>query len=494
MPTRRSQLSRHRPSTGAATAVAALLLATTLSACAGSGSGSEDRSARERGTDEDVAFTPCDEAECTGEIDDAAFEILMPETWNGTLLLYSHGYRQKEAAPPEFEEPSTEAEPVPGWSTGTKTLGEALLDQGYALAGSAYGSNGWAVREGVAAGEALHQHFVDEVGEPDRTYVWGDSLGGLITQLLAERNPEWVTGAAPLCGVLAGPTANLDLALDVSYATKTLLAPELELTGYDSWDDAVANWQLAYDAVIKAGTDIGTGVPKILLVAALVDAPAATKTYDGSSIESQVRAKAEATLTALGYGTYGRFDVEQRFHGNPSTNAGVDYATRVSEGERSLIDTVGGAGTTDALLAELAAGERLVANETVRNAFAESGTPTGAVKDPTLTLHTTADPLVLVQNETVFKSRATSNADRSGDLVQLYSAPPRTYDEAAGAPYGAGHCNFSMDERLGVVALLDDWARRGVYPAAGRVTETMSGDTGVQVGYVPGAWPAELDE
>jgi hypothetical protein len=100
---------------------------------------------------------------------------------------------------------------------------------------------------------------------------------------------------------------------------------------------------------------------------------------------------------------------------------------------------------------------------------------------------------VLVQNETVFKARASSSPGRSGDLVQLYSAPPASYDQAAGAPYGAGHCNFSVDERLGVIALLDDWARRGVYPAAGRVRESMSGDTGVQVGYVPGAWPAELD-
>jgi hypothetical protein len=468
-----------------------LLLLATLSACA---EGSPDRSTRERGTATDVEFTSCDEAECSGEIDGAAFEILMPETWNGTLLLYSHGYRQSEATPPDFEEPSTEAEPAPGWSTGPKMLGEALLDQGYALAGSAYKSNGWAVADGVEAGEALHQHFVDEVADPDRTYVWGDSLGGLITQLLAERNPEWVTGAAPLCGVLAGPTANLDLALDVSYATKTLLAPEIELSAYDSWDDAVASWQTGYDAVIAAGSDVAAGVPKILLVAALVDAPAATRTYDGSSVESQVRAKAEATLTALGYATYGRYEIEQRFGGNPSTNADVDYASRVSQEERSLIDTVGGAGTTDTLLAQLETGERLVADDAARRAFADSGTPTGAVKDPTITLHTTADPLVLVQNETVFRGRAASNAERSGDLVQLYSAPPATYDQADGAPFGAGHCNFSMDERLGVIALLDRWARGGVYPAPGAVTAAMGGDTGLELNYKPGPWPAELGE
>lgn len=97
------------------------------------------------------------------------------------------------------------------------------------------------------------------------------------------------------------------LALDVSYATRTLLAPQLELTGYDSFDDAVVSWQLAFDAVIAAGGDITAGVPKILLVAALVDAPTRTATYDGGDVESQVRARAASALTALGYLTYGRY-------------------------------------------------------------------------------------------------------------------------------------------------------------------------------------------
>ncbi len=470
--------------------LSAVLLA---AACGGGSGGEEPRSARERSSDKDVDFTSCQEATCAGEIDGAAYEILMPQAWNGTLLLYSHGYRQAEPAPPEFKEPSTKAEPAPGWSTGDEQVAQALLDQGYALAGSAYASNGWAVEDGVEAGEALHEYFVENIADPDRTYVWGDSLGGLITELIAERNPEWVTGAAPLCGVLAGPTANLDLSLDVSYATKTLLDPELELTGYSDWDDAVANWEGAYDAVIAAGSDVETGVPKILLIAALTDAPTRTRDFDGADIESQVRARAEASLTALGYGTYGRYEIEQRFGGNPSTNVGADYGARIDDEERTLIDSVGGAGTTDALLAELETGERVVADEAAREAFATSGTPTGAVKDPTITLHTVADPLVLVQNESVFAARSAANEERSSDLVQLYSVPPASYSPVEGAPYGAGHCNFSSDERLGMIALLDGWARDGVYPAAAAVRRAFGDENGYEPNYKPAAWPAELD-
>ena len=158
--------------------------------------------------------------------------------------------------------------------------------------------------------------------------------------MLAERHPDWVSGAAPLCGVLAGPVMNLDLALDVAYSVKTLIYPELKLTGFASWDEAVQNWEGAYDAVVAAGEDVSVGVPKILITAALVDAPTKTKTYDGSTITSQVEARAESLLTAVGYATYGRYDIEQRFGGNPSGNDGVDYATRVSAEERDLIETV----------------------------------------------------------------------------------------------------------------------------------------------------------
>ena len=63
-------------------------------------------------------------------------------------------------------------------------------------------------REGVAAAEDLHSWFVKNVAEPRRVYVWGESLGGLITEMLAEKHRDWVSGAAPMCGVLAGANAN----------------------------------------------------------------------------------------------------------------------------------------------------------------------------------------------------------------------------------------------------------------------------------------------
>ena len=46
-------------------------------------------------------------------------------------------------------------------------------------------------------------------------------------------------------------------------------------------------------------------------------------------------------------------------------------------------------------------------------ALAEGGDPKGTVQDPTITLHTAADPLVIVQNETYFLDRYTA-AQKAG--------------------------------------------------------------------------------
>jgi alpha-beta hydrolase superfamily lysophospholipase len=465
---------------------AALLTLTLVPALAGCSSEPEAVTVakKQQSTSDNVPLKSCDQVQCTGDLDGAAYEIQLPDKWNGTLLIYSHGYRQAEPSPPDFEPVNNDPAPA-----ATEEVASALLAKGYALAGSAFKTNGWDVLDGVAADEALHTFFVDKIGTPDRVYVWGDSLGGLITETLAEKHPEWVSGAAPLCGVLGGSNLNLDLALDVAYAVKTLIYPDLKLTGFASHDEAVANWQGAYDAITKAGADVPNGVPAILLTAALVDAPGQTKTYDGATIESQVRAKAESILTALGYGTYGRYEIEQRVGGNASGNDGTDYSARVSDAERSLIETVS-SGATDKLLAKLDAGQRVTADPAARSAFGAMGNPDGDLQDPTITLHTTADPLVLVQNEAVFKARVYAAKGRTGDMLQLYTTPPATYPEDTGAPYGAGHCNFTTSQRVGVIDLLDGWVRDGRVPGAAAATEAFPGDDSVTTAYIPTPWPA----
>jgi pimeloyl-ACP methyl ester carboxylesterase len=461
--------------------------ATVISAC--SAHTSTPLTGRQRSvqaTDMNVPFKACAQ-QCTGTIDGAAYAIKLPKQWNGTLLLWSHGYRMANPWPPDFAQVVTTPQVSPDDSdgSGTDPVSQHLLSQGYALAGSAYKSNGWAVADGVQADKQLHAKFVELVGTPQRTYVWGGSLGGLITEIVSEQNPQWVDGAAPICGVLGGPTLNLDLALDVGYAIKALMDPQLKLTGFTSAEEATQNWERAAAAVQKAAADVaGGGTAKVLLVAALADGPTKTQTYDGHDLASQVKARVESVLTALSYGTNGRYEIEQRVGGNPSENTKADYAARIDAGEAGLIAQAGG--SVSALVAKLNSVPRVSADPAARRAFEKLGDTTGQLSVPTLTMHTEDDPLVLVQNEHVFAGRVQSHTD-DGNLVQMYVAPPATYPESTGAPYGAGHCNFSEQQLYGVVSVLDNWVRKGVYPVPAGVAGQFG--PGVDPGYVPSAWP-----
>jgi hypothetical protein len=463
--------------------------ALTLTGCAANSSTTlTSRQKDVQSTDTNVKMTDCG-SQCTGEIDGAKYTIKLPQKWNGTLLLYSHGYRFAAPAPPKFSAVETTAQvsSTDPDGTGSDAVSQKLLAEGYALAGSSYKSNGWAVADGVKAGEELHDEFVKLVGKPKRTYVWGDSLGGLVTEIISEQNPSWVDGAAPMCGAVAGPNYNFDIALDVAFAVKALIDPALKLTGYTSADDAAANWKHASAAVVKAASDVaGGGTAKVVFIASLVNAPTATATYDGHDLTSQVSARVEAMLTALAFGTSGRYELEQRVGGDPSDNTKADYAKRIDSAESSLITVAGG--KVGQLESRLDALPRVTANPTAHDAIEKLGDTTGNISAPTVTMHTEDDPLVLVQNETVLAARSRL-AGKSGNLVQLYIAPPAIYSESTGAPYGAGHCNFSNDQRVGVINVLDNWVRNHTYPVQSGIGGQLG--AGYNAVFSPGLWPGD---
>lgn len=449
---------------------------------------------------------------CDGQRDGAAIQIKVParKSWNGTLVIWSHGYRNVGPIPADptnpasaIQQPDTSAQAGP-----SDEVTNDLLDQGYALAGSAFKTNGWDVQDGVAADKDLYSYFSDTFGKPRRVYIWGASLGGLITETLAETHPDWVSGVAPLCGVLGGTNLNLDLALDVAYAVKTLIYPSLQLTGFASQEEAVAQWEAASQAVVaKASHGGAAGIADLLVIADLAGAPGKTDKYDGHDTTSIGEAYAQSIVTALGYGTWGRYDIEQRVGGNPSQNTGVNYSSRLSDADRTAINAVA-PGQLNAILAQLDAGARVSADQAARAKADQLGNPTGDIQHPTITMHTENDPLVLVQNENVFAQRVGEQPNAKGQLVQLFTAPPSRYTTA---PYGAGHCNFTTTELVGVVTLLDNWVHYGQYAGPGAAAKVLdysvnnddpaakntpdkqangTAETGYDPVFVPGAWPA----
>ena len=78
----------------------------------------------------------------SGELHGAPYRIRVPANWNGTLLVFAHGYRDKADHVGEVDNRNADVAP-------SALLEAPLLAQGYALAGSAYRDNGWAVEEAI---------------------------------------------------------------------------------------------------------------------------------------------------------------------------------------------------------------------------------------------------------------------------------------------------------------------------------------------------------
>ena len=73
--------------------------------------------------------------------------------------------------------------------------------------------------------------------------------------------------------------------------------------------------------------------------------------------------------------------------------------------------------------------------------------------------------------------------------MQLYTVAPTTYPEKPGAPYGAGHCNFTSQSRVAVIGLLNDWVQKGLYPGSSTIAAAMGTESGYTPGWTPGPWP-----
>ena len=187
----------------------------------------------------------------SGPLGDSTFKIKVPENFNGTVLLYSHGYRIAQPVPAAigkklrmdqspYYDPTTTAGVGPTYTgnnlpqvgPSAEVIG-TLLNQGYALAGAGYARQGWAVAEGVEVGENLIK-LINGGGIKGTKQImaWGNSMGAEITQALVQRNPGKIAGTLPQCGALAGFEQAMETAMTVVYTWKTLVDPSIKGANY----------------------------------------------------------------------------------------------------------------------------------------------------------------------------------------------------------------------------------------------------------------------
>ena len=170
----------------------------------------------------------------------------VPSNWNGTLLLYSHGYGT--LSPQDAPDPNTEA---------------ALLTDGYALAGSGYDPNGslWAlgsaVRDQFQTLQAVKKTVLPS--RPRQVLAFGTSMGGLISALEDQQSNGRLDGALTTCGLVAGGIQLNNYQLDGEYALDKLLAGNAaKLVNYTSQGDAVTAATILNNCR-RAGADDSAG-------------------------------------------------------------------------------------------------------------------------------------------------------------------------------------------------------------------------------------------
>jgi pimeloyl-ACP methyl ester carboxylesterase len=116
-------------------------------------------------------------------IDGALYTALLPRTWNRQLLLVAHGLREAEM-------------PLVADLNPDALAYRTLVEEGWIVAKTSYRRNGVIVADAIADLDALRARLAARHGAPSRVLVEGDSMGGLIALLLAEREADTVTRVA----------------------------------------------------------------------------------------------------------------------------------------------------------------------------------------------------------------------------------------------------------------------------------------------------------
>ena len=118
----------------------------------------------------------------TGQIGAARFTISLPATnWNGSVLLLAHGFRP-DGAPQLADLEESNPQFI------------ALRNSGWLVASTSFRRNGMIIRDAIDDLDQLRDHIAKVHGQPKRVFVQGESMGGTIATLMAERSPGRYAG------------------------------------------------------------------------------------------------------------------------------------------------------------------------------------------------------------------------------------------------------------------------------------------------------------
>jgi len=419
----------------------------------------------------------------------AEYVFAMPDAWNGQLVTYVRG--------------QTEAGEDPNFTDSLCVAAEVATRHGFAVAASAFSVNGFAIAEATRETHQLRGLFASEFGHPDKTFVWGKSMGGLVGEDLIEQYaPSQYDGALLECGLVGGSTEQFEHSFTAGVLFDHFFDGAL---GYDlteppsGLDEAVETQRvidiLAADLVSAAQADLGECLDQCCsYVWWLGETVCNPFCVAGSDIDLDGSVALELA----------RVDQSQMVVREDRLDAVLDLADEfqiplgLSPLERDLIDTflghrlvpnvveIYGQVVTGAVLnlspelesltqgrhafgnmdvdytgseddvAMNAGVPRVDAHPAAANALANWHTPDGDLGAPIVTLHNVVDPVVPYFHESLLQG-----------VVQTAGADDLLVQQSVEA---FGHCEFTAGELEGAFLDMVGWANDDVVPAGGDVT------------------------
>src|SRR4051794_12964304 len=241
-------------------------------------------------------------AGCTqGTLESGALSLIcFPESWNGTLVVYAHGY----------VEPSAPVA-LPDDDVGGVSISDAVTGLGYAYATTSYRDNGLVVLPAI-------DDVVQLVGavrarvkpDPTRTLLVGFSEGGLVAALTLERHPELIEGALEACGPIGDFTRQIDYFGDARVLFDFYFPGVLPGTAVDIPAELQAGWTSTYEpAVVAALTNDPERAAELAAVAGIPEPHA-------------VAAAATTIAQVLWYNVFATNEAQDRRRRNPDTHLG----------------------------------------------------------------------------------------------------------------------------------------------------------------------------
>ncbi len=332
-------------------------------------------------------------AGCTqGTLESGALSLIcFPESWNGKLVIYAHGY----------VEPSAPVA-LPNDSVAGVSISGAVTGFGYAYATTSYRENGLVVLPAIEDVTQLVGAVRDRVKpDPTQTFLVGFSEGGLVAALTLERHPELIDGALAGCGPIGDFTRQIDYFGDARVLFDYFFPGVLPGTAVEIPPQLRSGWTSTYEpAVVAALTNDPARAAELAAVA-------------GIPVPDAMVAAATTIAQVLWYNVFATEDAQERLGGNPYTNVGREYS---------------GSSDDVALNAGVARYEPI----TLARAALGQYDATGDLPGPVVTLHTTGDPEVPFFHEALYHDKV----EAAGRLDRLEQ---RSIDRL-------GHCTFTAPE------------------------------------------------